>query len=268
MEIENIINQLPREIKSMVEGEKCVVDNIGQSGSTVLMFPDKVLKIQKETAETRSEYEMLRWLEGKLPVPRILCHVLEGQTSYMLMTRIEGQMACDEAYLNQPQVLIEVLAQSLKRLWEVDITGCPARWDLSVKLAAAEENVENDQVDLENVEPETFGENGFKNPRELLEWLKANQPREELVLSHGDFCLPNIFIKDGQLSGYIDLGRMGVADKWQDIALCYRSLMHNYSGKYATKVRADVNPDLLFEALGIEPDWEKLRYYILMDELF
>ena len=29
-----------------------------------------------------------------------------------------------------------------------------------------------------------------------------------------------------------DLGRAGIADKWCDIALCYRSLTHNYDGSY------------------------------------
>ncbi len=45
----------------------------------------------------------------------------------------------------------------------------------------------------------------------------------------GAYCLPNIFMKDNKVSGYIDLGRGGLADKYQDIALCYRSLLHNYS---------------------------------------
>ena len=84
------------------------------------------------------------------------------------------------------------------------------------------------------------------------------------MLSHGDFCLPNVFVESQQLSGLIDLGRTGVADRWQDIALCWRSLKHNYSGK----VYENFDPDCLFDALGIVPDREKLNYYILLDELF
>lgn len=30
----------------------------------------------------------------------------------------------------------------------------------------------------------------------------------------------------------------------------------------------DFDPDMLFEALGIEKNEDKLRYYILLDELF
>ena len=31
---------------------------------------------------------------------------------------------------------------------------------------------------------------------ELINWLYDNKPEEDFVLSHGDFCLPNIFIKN------------------------------------------------------------------------
>ncbi|MGN0355627.1 MAG: phosphotransferase [Muricoprocola sp.] len=32
-------------------------------------------------------------------------------------------------------------------------------------------------------------------------------------MSHGDFCLPNVFFKDGRVEGFIDLGDTGVGDK-------------------------------------------------------
>ena len=34
------------------------------------------------------------------------------------------------------------------------------------------------------------------------------------------------------------------------------------------KVYSGYHPDMLFEKLDISPDWEKLMYYILLDELF
>lgn len=259
---------LPQEILDLIADEEYSLDDIGKSGSSVMMFADKVLKVQAETDETKSEREMLKWLEGKLPVPRILGEYCAGDMSYLLMSKIQGKMTCDEEYMEEPQMLVSVLAEGLKRLWKVDIMDCPQVWDLDRKLAQAKKAVENGEVDVEDAEPETFGPNGFKNPQELWAWLDANRPAEELVLTHGDYCLPNIFAQAGKLSGYIDLGRMGVADKWQDIAICYRSLKHNFNGKYAAKVYEDFNPYILFDALGIEPDWEKIRYYILLDELF
>lgn len=259
---------LPPDLHTLILGKSYIADNIGMSGSSILIFEDMVLKIQSEDEETRSEAVMMKWLDGKLPVPKVLYHKVVDGVNYLLMSKMSGVMSCEESILENQELVTEILAEGLKKLWAVDISDCPMRWDLSVKLAAAKYNVENGEVDVDNVEPETFGEGGFKDPQELLEWLTENQPPLEPVLSHGDFCLPNIFVEDNHVSGYIDLGKMGIADKWQDIALCYRSLKHNYTGVYGSEERKDFDENLLFEKLGIEPDWEKIRYYILMDELF
>lgn len=259
---------LPEELKRMLEGQTYTMDDIGMSESQVLIFEDKVLKIRPQTEETESECVMLTWLDGKLPVPKLLFHACENGIDYLLMSKIHGKMSCDEAYMENPRELVSLLAKALKLLWQVDISDCPMTWDVKRKLPITEQNVTMGLVDMDNVEPETFGENGFKNPQELLEWLIANQPKEEQTLVHGDFCLPNIFLKDNEVAGYIDIGRMGIGDKWQDIALCYRSLKHNFGGKYTQKIYEDFNPDILFEELGIEPDWEKINYFILLDELW
>lgn len=259
---------LPQELKSMIQNQAYSVDNVGMSDSKVLIFEDKVLKIQPETVETQTEHVMMNWLAGQLPVPQILFHAVEDGISYLLMSKIDGKMSCDEEYIQDSKRLTGILAESLKRLWQVDISDCPVRWDLQHKLPVARKAVDTGVVDMENAEPETYGEGGFQDPAELMDWLYANQPGEDLVLSHGDFCLPNIFLKKNGLSGFIDLGRMGVADRWQDIALCYRSLKHNYSGKYSGKTYGGYDPDFLFEALDMDPDWQKINYYILLDELF
>jgi kanamycin kinase/aminoglycoside 3'-phosphotransferase-3 len=193
---------------------------------------------------------------------------VEEGVDYLLMTRVTGKMSCDEEYMKNPRLLTRLLAKALQMLWKIDISACPIQWALKEKLEAAKKCVEQGLVDVENTEPGTFGEQGFRDPQELLDWLCAHQPAEELVLSHGDFCLPNIFLEGEHVAGFIDLGRTGVADRWQDIALCYRSLKHNFEGKYNGISYEGFDSGMLFEELGIEPDWEKLNYYILMDELF
>ncbi|GEM_PF-2129092 len=69
-------------------------------------------------------------------------------------------------------------------------------------------------------------------------------------------------------NGFIDLGRSGIADKYQDIALCYRSLRHNFDGRYGEKVYEGFDVIMFFDELNIVPDWNKIKFYILMDELF
>lgn len=268
MEETNRPMELPTCIREHIVKEDFQLDDVGMSASTIMLFEDKVLKIQDIAEESETEYQVMEWLKDRLPVPQVLAHATEGEKDFLLMSKLSGKMSCDESYMENPLLLTEVLAEGLKMLWNVDVSECPFCWNLDRKLAAAKYNVENGLVDVDNVEPETFGENGFRNPAHLLEWLIENRPAEELVLVHGDYCLPNIFVKDGKVSGFLDLGKTGLADKWQDIALCYRSLLHNYEGKYGGKAYEGFEPGMLFEKLGIEPDWEKIRYYILMDELF
>lgn len=264
----NININFPEKIRSYISGKSYAVDEIGMSGSTVMTFDDMALKIEKQSCQTDDTVKIMQWLDGRLPAPKVICHeVCEGK-SFLLMSRIVGRMSCDEYYLERPRELLSLLAEGLKMLWDTDISDCPVVQSLESELAAARYNVENGLVDMERVEADTFGENGFESPAALLAWLEDNKPPCEAVLSHGDFCLPNIFIKDGEISGFIDLSGMGIADKWRDISLCYRSLKHNFDGTFGGKVYDDFYPDMLFDALGIEPDRERLRYWILLDELF
>lgn len=258
---------IPNSIKNIIDNQKYEVDNVGMSSSNILLFPDKVLKIQNVCEEADNELQAMQWLEGRLSVPKVIAHEKENRKNYLLMTKAAGKMACDESYMNDPERLTSLLAQALKTLWQVDISDCPLDWSLDRKLKAAQNAVENNLVDTENVESDTYGENGFKDPEDLLRWLKVNRPEEEKVLSHGDFCLPNVYIENNTFT-YIDLGRTGIADRWCDIALCYRSLLHNYSGKYGGKAYPKYDPNMIFNELGLVPDWKKIRYYILLDELF
>lgn len=262
------MHKLPDKIKNMIGNESFSYDNVGMSDSTVIIFADKILKIQTISEEAEHEYQIMEWLQDKLPVPRVLAYEKSEDKNYLLMTKVSGVMSCADQYMRNPEQLVDLLAEGLEMLWKVDISNCTYRHGLDEKLQMAKYNVQNNLVDMDNVEPDTFGENGFQSPEHLLKWLITNRPEEELVFSHGDFCLPNVFLSGKKISGYIDLGKAGIADKWQDIALCYRSLLHNFDGKYCDKKHQGFRADILFEKLDIVPDWDKIRYYILLDELF
>lgn len=260
---------IPDKIKNIILDKPYTEDKIGMSDSRVMMFDEFVLKIEKYRKENDETIRVMRWLEGKLPVPKIIAYETDGTNQYTLMSRIQGKMACDTYYLEHPDELVELLADALKKLWSVDISDCPRNRDLEAELREAKYRVENDLVDVDHVEPTTFGEYGrFKNPEELLKWLEEHKPDYEPVLSHGDFCLPNVFFENGKVTGYIDLGDTGIGDRWRDIALCYRSLKHNFDGSFGGKEYPGFNSDILFDKLEIEPNWEKLDYYIMLDELF
>lgn len=260
--------ELPVKIKNIIGSRTYTIDKTGMSDSQVICFDDMVLKIEKQCEESDNEHQMLFWLSGRLPVPKLICSEKSGGTNYLLMERVDGEMSCSTDFLEDPDLLTELLAEGLRMLWNVDITACPYHNGLDNKLRLAEILVSNNRCEMEGVEPGTYGADGFASPADLLMWLKDNRPAENLVFSHGDYCLPNIFINQNKVNGFIDLGRSGIADKYQDIALCYRSLKHNFEGRYGGKIYEDFNLDLLFEKLGIEPDWKRIKYYILLDELF
>ena len=112
----------------------------------------------------------------------------------------------------------------------------------------------------------TYGPSGFASSSQLFDWLVAHRPLEDKVLSHGDFCLPNILCNENGITGYIDLGYAGIADKWVDIEMVLWSMWANSTGQFGGKAR-HFDRKLLFEALGMEPDEDKLRYYSLLSEL-
>lgn len=158
-------------IKTLIENKTYEVDNIGQSGNQVLIFEDMVLKIEDNSPAIVKQVEMMQWLEGRIPVPQVIAYEEEADKSYLLMSKIAGNMSCDTYYLEHPHMLLEALANGLKMLWQVDVRECPRIRDLDAVLEEAHIQVENNLVDLENVEPTTFGEGGFESPRHLLDEL-------------------------------------------------------------------------------------------------
>ena len=259
--------QIPESILPYIQGKPYSVDGTGMSGSQVLLFPELVLKISKPSVLTPGMVRVMQWLEGKLPAPRVLHFEANGEKEYLLMTRVQGKMACDKIYLAQPDLLLSLLSEALHMLWQVDYSDCPQSRSLEDELAHARYSLENGLVDFSRCEPETFGPGGFKSPEALLLWLESNKPPLEPAFSHGDCCLPNIFFSENRVSGFIDLGDAGIADRWRDLSLCFRSLKHNTDGTYGHTIY-DFQPEKLFDYLGVTPDWDKMRYYLLLDEFF
>ena len=260
---------IPPRIENKIAGLSWSADTIGMSGSTILLSNDMVLKIEKVNRSSENEKKLLAWLDRKLPVPKIIEEAIQDEYSFLLMSRLPGEMSCSDNNIKNISETVSALALGLKKLWQIDITNCPYRNDTAEKLAQAKFNIENDLVDTDDFNPETFGPAGFKDIDGLYNFLVHNRPEEDFVFSHGDFCLPNVFIKGREVTGFLDWGSAGIADKWQDIALCVRSLRYNYLD-YPGYTEADFEyyKKQLFNELGMEPDEEKIRYYILLDELF
>jgi len=54
--------------------------------------------------------------------------------------------------------------------------------------------MENNHVDMSGFSPETFSTEGFRDVSALYKYLDLNRTLEDFVFSHGDYCLPNVFV--------------------------------------------------------------------------
>ena len=176
-------------------------------------------------------------------------------TTYLL-TKAVGEMAFSEQYLKDPMKLVSLLSVGIKILQAVDISDCPFDCTLKNTLKFLWNRVINNEVDMNNWKESTE----FNTPKELYDYLLVNQPEEELVFSHGDYCLPNVLFDNEKVTGFIDLGNAGISDKWEDIASCIRSLELNLKSNEYT--------NLFLECLKIKPDYKKINYYSLLNELY
>lgn len=259
---------IPKELKKIINDLPYKINYIGMSSSIIIEYSEMILKITPNCEEAINEKNVMEYLNGKIKVPQIIFFKMANKYTYLLMSKVKGLMACDDSYLNDPYNLSKILANVLKTMWEIDVNTCSIKRSLDEILDEAKKRVKAGYGLKEDDLPIVFNEDRFNNFDDLLEWLRKNKPELDKVFTHGDLSLPNIFIEDGELSGLIDLGRGGIADRYQDIAICYRSLKHNYEGYYGYIKKEPFDINYFLNELAIPLDYNKIKYYILLDELF
>jgi aminoglycoside 3'-phosphotransferase-2 len=234
---------------------------IGESSASVwrIAMGESALFLKAEPAHDLSEMadELLRLdylAEMGFPAPRVVDHVLADDFNWLLMTAVKGR---DLTHLGvEPQVLIQVLADGLKRLHALDPANCPFDHSLERRLRDAEANLQAGMVDETDFDDERDG----WTAQQVFDWLIANRPEEtSRVVTHGDACLPNILCNEGRFSGIVDCARVGVSDRWQDLALACRSLAFNGGQDHV---------EAFLAAYGAELDEERFAYYCALDDLF
>ncbi|WP_245562642.1 phosphotransferase [Nocardia araoensis] len=145
------------------------------------------------------------------------------------------------------------LGALLRRLHSIPVAECPFDERLDVVLARARRNVVEGLVDADDFDDDNAG----SAPADILARLLAQRPDDEdLVVAHGDFTPPNV-LANGVV---LDVGGLGVADRYRDLALAVRDLRADFGEAEVTA---------FFAAYGLaEPDESRLTYYRLLDELF
>lgn len=253
-------NEFPKKINDFLENAHINEISIGCSDSQVLKIIKEeniyYLKKAKKGLLTR-EYQALNWLQGKLLVPKIVMYETTYEEEFLITESLKGEMVCSETYIKNPDMGLKIIAQAFKEIYKINIEDCPYNVGLDYKLNLVENNIKKGLVNDESLKPETLKR--FGSAKNLLSYLKNNKFEEELCFSHGDTSLPNIFAENDYFVGFIDVGECGIADKWFDLAICEKSIKRNYGEEYISK---------FYLELGIEPNRDKINYYLLLMELY
>ncbi len=164
--------------------------------------------------ELADERARLEWAASFHPVPRVLdAGQLElgddALAQWLLMTALPGESAVTDRWRSEPRTAVRAIGEGLRLLHEaLPVEECP-----------------------------------FVGPR--LEGDTA-PPVDRLVVAHGDGCAPNTLLDErGRFLAHVDLGALGVSDRWSDLAIASMSLEWNYGAGWE---------DEFFAAYGIEPD--------------
>jgi streptomycin 3"-kinase len=159
------------------------------------------------------------------------------------------------------------IASTVRSLHALGAEGCPFDRSLVEMMRLARATVAEGRVVI-----------GFlpvplqrTSPARILEQIEAELPvrlaqeRAQLVVCHGDLCLPNILVAPttGEVQGLIDLGRLGTADPYGDITLLLATARETWTDE-ATARHADQEFARIY---GTDLDPDRQDFYGRLDPL-
>lgn len=211
-----------------------------------------------EHLDLRREAVRLQWAVAYHPVPRVLDHGGDDESgTWLLTTALPGENAVAPRWIAEPAVATRAIGEGLRALHDaLPVDACPFTWSIDERLAYIHAQAEAGQLRDPARWHEDLRHLGVDGALALLD---DPPPVDRLVVCHADTCAPNTMIgDDGRWTGHVDLGSLGVADRWADLAIATWSTVWNYGSGWEGAV---------LDAYGIEPDPERTAYYRLLWEL-
>lgn len=177
-----------------------------------------------------AEAQRLGWAVDFTPVPRVVAVGGDVDGSWLVTEGLTGDSAVSRQWLERPEVAVRAAGHGLRRLHDaLPVDACPFSWSVQDRLAEVRQR-------------------GSPVPSEF-----APPPVDQLVVCHGDPCVPNTLIDDtGQWSGHVDMAALGVADRWADIAVGAWSTEWNYGPGWEAEY---------LSAYGVGYDEERISFY-------
>lgn len=245
---------------------------MGESGAAVFGRSDGALFAKCADAlgieNLCDERDRLVWLDST-DVP---CAAVEGwqesdEGACLVTTALRGTLACDVPEESVPRTLAS-LAAVLRTLHAVPVETCPFERTLAVTMPVVEDVVRRGAVNPGNLDPAMR----TTQVDELLAGLHRERDQAtrlevaDLVVCHGDACLPNFVLDPETLEcvGVVDVGRLGVADRYLDLSLLAVSIgSPDMNPQYSAADEA-----VFLREYGLpDPDASRLRFYRVLDAL-
>jgi kanamycin kinase len=164
--------------------------------------------------DLENERARLAWAAPYHPVPEVLDILRDDGAQLLVTLALPGE----NAVRTEPRLAARAVGEGLRALHDgLPVEKCPFTWSVEDR-------------------------GGTVPP-----------PIDRLVVAHGDACVPNTLVDaDGRWTAHVDLGRLGIADRWADLAVASWSLGWNFGPGWE---------DEFFAAYGIARDEERIRYY-------
>ncbi len=199
------------------------------------------------------EVVRLQWAAAYTAVPRLLEQGGDETAAWIVTVGLPGENAVVDRWKAEPATAVAQIGLGLRALHDVlPVDGCPFSWSVEDRLVATRQLAAMGRLDPAKWEPE----NQRLGVDEALEILSDPPPIDQLVVCHGDACSPNTLLtSDGHWSGHVDLGELGVADRWADLAVATMSTEWNYGPGWE---------HALLDAYGVAPDPERTWFYRLL----
>jgi aminoglycoside phosphotransferase len=216
----------------------------------------------------REEALRLTWLRDRgFPAPEVVDVGANDDAMWLVTLAIDGRLASAPWRPEERPRVLDAVADLARALHAIPVEDCPFDLSLTVSLRWARAAACDGKVDVDDLEDEHRGWSAGR----LLAALEALTPpaEEQLVACHGDLAFDNVLIDPSTLAltGLIDAGRLGRADRWRDLMTVMRSLEEER--KREGHAEAEPHAARFLRRYGLDGiDEERLAYYRLLDEFF
>jgi len=198
---------------------------------------------------------MTRYFHSIGLTAKAVSYFSDQERDWLLTEQVAGDDCTTQKYMQQPERLVDTLAEQLLRLHATDYRACPVQNHTELYLATAKHNKETGTYNKDHF-PDSFG---YTSPDEAWAVVQAHGHLLQCdTLLHGDYCLPNVILENWRFSGFIDLDGGGVGDRHVDLFWAIWSLEFNFgTNKYRDRFldaygRGKVNEDMLRVVAAVE----------------